>query len=102
MHLALVVQLINLSNYLFVNVIVTSLLKNLKHAIYRQVTKASVELTELSLGKVVDNCVVMVKKQLQVSLLADNQVLVAVIDEDVVYVVKIDPVSVYVRQAEQE
>jgi hypothetical protein len=58
-----------------------------------------VELTELSLGEVVDNRVVMVKEQPWVSPLADNWVLVAVMDEDVVYVVEIDPVFVHVRQA---
>lgn len=60
------------------------------------------ELTQLSLGEVMDNRVVMVKKQPWASPLADNWVLFAAMDKNVVHVIEVDPVFVHVRQAEQE
>jgi hypothetical protein len=65
-------------------------------------TETSVKLTELSLGEVVDDRVVMVKKQPWMSPLADDWILVAVMDEDVVYVVEIDAMFVHIGQAEQK
>ena len=62
MHLALVAEFINLLDHFSLDVIVSSLLKYLMHLVRCRMCKVLVELIELSLGEIIDNCVMVVKK----------------------------------------